>query len=151
MVKGVFQFKTKRGSKIGLINKPLADFKPPPESELVIEPVQGIMPDSKEEYFVAKALDRLKVDYTFQYSVAGGRALRGGQMVDFMIYTVPLPTPVQIKGEYWHKWARGAQSQFDLLMLENMLKGYARKPIAIWTYELPNIDAAYQVLKRKVL
>jgi len=32
----------------------------------VIQPVQGIMPDSKEEYWVALALNKMKLKYEFQ-------------------------------------------------------------------------------------
>jgi len=149
MVK-TFQFKTKRGSKIGLTNKPLADFKPP-KDETVIEPVQGVMPDSKEEYFVAKALERAKVDFIYQFDIAGGRAFRGGQVIDFMVYTVPLPTPVFVQGDYWHGGVRSAQTRFNVMMAEHLLRGQAQKPVELWDYELPDIETTYQVVKRKIL
>ena len=65
-------------SRSGIGRKPIlrlpekfsTDTKPPfPE----VKPVQGIMPDSKEEYWVALALYKLKIDFVFQYQFMGGR------------------------------------------------------------------------------
>ena len=42
-----------------------------------VQRVQGIMPDSKEEYWVALALYKLKIDFIFQYQLFGGRKYKG--------------------------------------------------------------------------
>lgn len=64
----------------------------------VIQPVQGIMPDSKEEYWVALALNKMRLQYEFQRSVMGGRNVPGGSIVDFWVYTPPLRQSLWYKG-----------------------------------------------------
>ena len=73
----------------------------PPEEE-VIGLVQGQMPDSKEEWWVAQALWRYKVEFRFQWEIFGGRTRRGGLIVDFVVWN-PRFTPLLVHGEYWHR------------------------------------------------
>ena len=117
-----------------------------------IQRVQGIMPDSKEEYWVALALYKLKIDFVFQYQLFGGRKYKGGQVIDFWIYTQPLPTPLFVQGWYFHYSTaeRAAQSRLNLMYLESSLKGRAMKPVEILDIEIPTPDDAYMVVKRKL-
>ena len=70
------------------------------DQEIELDLVHGIMPDSKNEYYVALALDRLGYDYHFQ-KVLGMAGVRGSQTIDFVVYN-PYPVAVFIQGEYWH-------------------------------------------------
>ena len=117
-----------------------------------IQKVQGIMPDSKEEYWVALALYKLKIDFVFQYQLFGGRKYKGGQVIDFWIYTQPLPTPLFVQGWYFHYSTaeKAAQSRLNLMYLESALKGKAMKPVEILDIEIPTPDDAYMVVKRKL-
>jgi len=72
---------------------------PEPEE---IKPVQGQMPDSKEEYWVALALYRYQVQFQFQFELFHGRDRRGGLIVDFVVWN-PRITPLLVHGNYWHK------------------------------------------------
>lgn len=144
-------------SKSGIGKKPILrlpekipnTFKPPlPE----VQRVQGIMPDSKEEYWVALALWKLKIDFVFQYQLFGGRKYKGGQVVDFWVYTMPLPTPILVQGWYFHYATaeRTAQTKLNLMYLESRLVGKANKPVEILDIEIPTPDDAYMVVKRKL-
>lgn len=74
----------------------------------------AISPLSKSEYYVqgqratlneanvAWALEQLEQTYIFQFSILGGKILRGGMVIDFMILT-PFPIPLEVNGEYWHR------------------------------------------------
>lgn len=122
----------------------------PPEPE--VKRVQNIMPDSKEEYWVALALYKLHIDFVFQYQLFGGRKYKGGQVVDFWIYTMPLPTPLLVQGWYFHYATaeRTAQTKMNLMYLESRLKGKANKPVEVLDTEIPTVDDAYMVVKRKL-
>ena len=121
-----------------------------PEPE--IQRVQGIMPDSKEEFWVALALYKLKIDFVFQYQLFGGRKYKGGQVIDFWVYTMPLPTPIFVQGWYFHYSTaeKTAQTKLNLMYLESRLAGKANKPVEILDTEIPTVDDAYMVVKRKL-
>ena len=144
-------------SRSGLGRKPILKLpekmpnenKPPfPE----VERVQGIMPDSKEEYWVALALYKLHIDFVFQYQFMGGRKYKGGQVIDFWVYTMPLPTPILVQGWYFHYATaeRAAQSKLNIMYLESRLNGKAMKPVEVFDTEMPTPDDAYIVVKRKL-
>lgn len=144
-------------SRSGIGRKPILklpekmsnDFKTPlPE----VQRVQGIMPDSKEEYWVALALYKLHIDFVFQYQLFGGRKYKGGQVVDFWVYTMPLPTPILVQGWYFHYATaeRTSQTKLNLMYLESRLNGKAMKPVEIIDTEIPTPDDAYVVVKRKL-
>jgi len=144
-------------SKSGIGRKPIlrlpekipGESKPPlPE----VQKVQGIMPDSKEEYWVALALYKLHIDFIFQYQFMGGRKYKGGQVIDFWVKTMPLPTPIFVQGWYFHYSTaeKAAQSKLNLMYLESALNGKAMKPVEILDIEIPTPDDAYMVVKRKL-
>jgi len=66
---------------------------------------------SQYEYYVALALDKLKIDYTFQYSPWGFTGVRGQYIVDFLLYN-PMPLPVEVFGEHWHLGCWGRTTSF---------------------------------------
>ena len=75
-------------------------FLPPEEEQIGL--VQGMMPDSKEEWWVAQALKRYNVEFRFQWEIYGGTTRRGGLIVDFVVWN-PRMTPLLVHGNYWHK------------------------------------------------
>ena len=151
MATKVYQFGKKKAKNIPLKNKPVEDVQvKKPKDEEIIQSVQGQIPSSKEEYWVALALERLGITFIYQYSISGGRSVRGGQIVDFLAYTVPLPTPIFVQGEYWHGGTKSATSQFRVAAAMNYFGGEAQPPVEIWDYEIPDREAAYQVVKRKL-
>ena len=144
-------------SRSGIGRKPILklpekisnDLTPPfPE----VQRVQNIMPDSKEEYWVALALYKMHIDFVFQYQLFGGRKYKGGQVVDFWVYTMPLPTPILVQGWYVHDSTaeKTAQTKLNLMYLETRLAGKAMKPVEIIDTEIPTPDDAYIVVKRKL-
>lgn len=152
--KGIFQIKGRStvrtaGNKIKLRMRPLSSSHIAKEKFPEKKPVQGIMPDSKEEYWCALALYRLQIRFQFQKHVMGGRSGRGGQVVDFWVYTAPLPTPIYIQGDYWHYAnGRGYQSQLNIAMLKSYFGASIAEPVEILTSTTPTPDAMYQVVRR---
>jgi hypothetical protein len=150
MVAKVYQFGKKRAKNIPLKNKPVEDVEVKKPNEDEILSINGITPGSKEEYWVALALKRLDLEFIYQYSISGGRSVRGGQIIDFLVYTVPLPTPVFVQGEYWHSGTRNATTQFKVVAAQRYFGGEAQPPVEIWDYEIPDRETTYQVVKRKL-
>ena len=120
------------------------------EPEVVVQPIQGKMPNSKEEYYVALALYRLGHSFIYQYQVFGGRAIRGGQVLDFLVTTtVPLSTIIQVYGKYWHSGEMGSEDAFNLVALEHEFAGQA-EILVLWAKDVPTINDAYELLRGKI-
>lgn len=114
-----------------------------PNSDEEVKLINGQMPDSVEEYRVAKALWKLKLDFDFQWipPVYIARQ-RGSTVVDFLVKVPPRPVPLFIDGERWH---RGPQEQQDDLVRQQMyiaLAGRVAKPVAIPAGQLKDQVAA---------
>ena len=108
--------------------------------------VQGLMPGSKNEWFVSLALDKLEIDYQFQVPLYGGRGVRGGQVVDFVCY-IPRATPVFVQGEYWHN---ANSENEDILKQAAAEQRYGTKPILLMGEETDSKDKAYKTVVEKV-
>jgi hypothetical protein len=142
----IYKFPTRRRSA-----KPLLDALPKPKAveEEPIGLIQGQTPDSKEEWWFARALDRLKLSYTYQYPVNGGRA-RGGYMIDFVVHTVPLWTMVEPIGNHWHTGELGADDKKRQADVESLMQDVARTPILnLWIPDLTDRETVFQRIARE--
>lgn len=142
---GVFQFPKGR---VGVKRTEHPSYKFEKEGEPEIYPVQGIVPDSREEWRVAVVLNRAGVEFDYQYSVGGGKTFRGGQVIDFLVYTVPLPTPLYVQGQYWHRGAVGLEDKFKQSEVMRLMNGQVNPPVLVWDYELTDLDQTRQTLRR---
>lgn len=81
--------------------------------------IQGMVPDSVQEWRFGLALDRLGHTYEYQKPINSGRRLRGGQVIDYWITsTVPWPTAAFIQGGFWHGRAKESEDK----MKQNAVK-----------------------------
>lgn len=96
----VFQFPVERTGRARIKPQTRASDTYVQESEQPMV-VQGQTVDSKPEWYVALALQKLGVEFIYQYQVLGGN-IRGGQIVDFLCMVPPASQAVQVYGEYWH-------------------------------------------------
>jgi hypothetical protein len=106
---------------------------------------------SLNEFNVARALEIVGLEFKFQLSVAGGRQLAFGIVVDFLVETAPLPTPVWVHGEYWHT---GAQREADLRhqdIVKEYMAGGILEPVEIWGDESDTIPRAVAAVRNKLL
>jgi hypothetical protein len=101
---------------------------------------------SSYEYNFALALDKYNMDYLFQVDYWGGRSMRGGLVLDFLVFTQPLYTPVWINGEYWHS---GNQRQEDFLQqaLLEMFEQLAQVKI-YWGQDVETFEQAQATVRR---
>lgn len=104
---------------------------------------------SSYEYNVAQALDYYRLDYLFQVSYWGGRALAGGIVLDFLIFTVPLSTPLWVNGDYWHQANNAQLESYQRALLQTF--GNTAQPVILWGQDSDTVEAAKASIKKKVL
>lgn len=144
----MYKFKTPRKRAKPLLEKPQVEKISEDEP---IGLIQGQVPDSKEEWWISRALDRLGLPYIYQYPLFGGRQ-RGGYMIDFVVGTVPLATMIEPIGNHWHT---GELSKDDLKRqadIENAMQGQARTPIVnLWIPDLIDMETVFQRVRKELL
>ena len=103
---------------------------------------------TEPEYFVALALEKLNIDYSFQKSFLGGKQLKGGFVIDFMVWTVPLGTPIWVHGEFWHKGAVRAKDTLQQAILDSLFRGKYMPAVILYGNDLQTEDQAYVTVKK---
>jgi hypothetical protein len=143
-----YKFPTSRRAKPRLDRSGFVEEVKSPEDEIGM--IQGQTPDSIQEWWISRALDRLKMSYTYQYPINGGRA-RGGYLVDFVVNTVPLATMVEPIGNHWHTGELGADDKKRQADVEDAMQDLCRIPILnLWIPDLLNAETVYQMLRREL-
>ena len=143
----LYKFPSKRRAKPKIEQPP----EPEKEAEEPIGLIQGQIPDSKQEWWIAKALNRIGIPYDYQYPVYGG-SQRGGYKIDFVVHTVPLATMVEPIGNHWHTGELGADDKKRQADVEDAMKDIARIPITnLWIPDLLDEETVYQTLRRYLL
>jgi hypothetical protein len=102
---------------------------------------------SEYEYRVAKALDLYKIPYRFQVDVLGGRRVRGGYVIDFIVEN-PIQTAVEVLGEYWHRDQMKSDDALKMAIIQQM---FGRPVIQLWGGELQTQDAANNAVRSKIV
>lgn len=143
-----YKFRSRRVAKPYLEKTAVNEKPDDPDNEIGI--IQGQTPDSLQEWWTSRALDRLKIPYTYQYPINGGRA-RGGYLVDFVVNTVPLATMIEIEGNHWHTGELGADDKKRQADVEEAMRDFCKTPIFIlWVPDLINVDTIFQKLKAEL-
>lgn len=104
--------------------------------------IQGQPVGSKEEYYTGKALDILGYKYDYQHAVNYGRSRRGGQVLDFLVYTPITWTDLEVNGTYWHTGHRN-----DMLDMQRVTRQHGWRLVIAWDYNVPSIAAAVSFLR----
>ena len=143
----IYKFKVpKRTAKPLLEKQPLEEA--PDEEPIGL--IQGQVPDSKQEWWISRALDRLQIPYTYQYPVNGGRQ-RGGYMIDFLVHTVPLATMIEPIGNHWHTGELGKDDLKRQADVEEAMRDLARTPILnLWIPDLLNAETVFNRLRNEL-
>ena len=116
------------------------------EAEDEIGLIQGIRPESKEEWHFAQALWQLKIPFYYQVEVLGGKLVRGGQVVDFLL-EIPYLQPAQVFGEYWHENEMSDEENLNLKILEQI---FERPVLVFWAEELVSKQEAINAIREKI-
>ena len=101
---------------------------------------------SENEYYVSLALDRLKLNYIFQYAPFGNQGVRGQYVVDFLVLN-PFSLPVEVFGNYWHTGQLGAD---DKLRLAILAKHFHREVIVLWGNDTDTEEEALRVVRKEI-
>jgi len=140
------KYKKKRADPIGVYRS----IRYSEEEDPPIGTVQGVTPDSVEEWRVALALDRLGIEYEFQKEVLGGKRVSGGSVVDFWLFTAPYPTPLYVDGTYWHKGMKSYDDINRRLELKKAFKGYINDIMTIDATQISSSKVAYYKLREMI-
>lgn len=110
--------------------------------------IQGQEPGSKNEYYVAQALEKYKLEYMYQFLIrASSRQLRGAIVVDFLVFN-PFGIPVQVYGEYWHSGERKSEDRLQEAYLQQY---FGREVVVIFGTESDTREAAEAAVSSKLL
>jgi len=109
--------------------------------------IQGQEPDSKNEYYIAQALEKFKLEYMYQFVVRGGGGRRGTITLDFLVFN-PFGIPVQVYGEYWHSGERSAEDRLQEVYIQQY---FGREVVAIMGTESDSRESAEAAIIAKVL
>lgn len=96
------------------------------------ETIRGRKAGSSYEVNFAKSLDKFGWDYLYQLPMFGGTQVVGGTVVDFLVITVPRPTPVYIHGEYWHQGQRSQRDRVMEALIDAKMRRYYNPIKVIW-------------------
>lgn len=111
--------------------------------------VHGIKVDSINEYYVALALDAMKLDYAYQYYL-GGVGIRGSQIIDFLVYTNPKPTPLFVHGAYWHTATYSQETALKEADLNARMRGTWADAVIIYEHECETEEDAARIVRQKL-
>jgi len=122
-------------------------------AEEMVGSIQGQMAKSLPEWYVALALWKLGWAGYFKYQAKyfGGHSLRGGQVLDFLVYTMPLYTVIFVDGDYWH--GNALNQEVDKVArdnLRNKLMGRIRAPVVLTGSRLQTKQMAYNEVWKAV-
>lgn len=109
--------------------------------------IQGQSVGSVNEYNVGIALSQSRLDYDYQYPIDGGRAVRGGQVIDFLVWIEPRPVALYVQGERWHKGAFDLEATIKRVAAER--RGF--EVVEIWEHECETPEDALRVVKERIL
>lgn len=108
--------------------------------------IQGMMPDSKEEWWTAQALWKYKVPFQFQFQLFGGTSRRGGLIVDFLVWN-PMRTPFLVHGSYWHRNEMDGGDKTNLIAIEQYFK---KEAVVMWGEDMQTKDDVFAFVRKNV-
>ena len=118
---------------------------PPPVGYLTVHGTHA----SSNEYYTAQALDKVQLPYVFQVSYLGGRRLQGGMVLDFLVLTDPLSTPLWVNGDYWHKGPQQVLDFYQRVLLDIIMQGQLAQPVVLWGGDTDTPEHALTSVKRE--
>lgn len=110
--------------------------------------IRGQKAGSRDEYWVSLALEKIEEatgwGWEYQVPVYGGR-MRGGNVVDFLVYTPGRWTILEPMGRYWHTGVNEDRQQ-----MERVARRKNWNLIAWFTDETPTRDSVMTLLRREL-
>lgn len=119
-------------------------FQPAEEEPLGL--IEGQVPDSKEEWWVAQALWKYEVRFMYQFQIFGGVSRRGGLIVDFLVWN-PMRTPFLVHGNYWHRNEMDGGDRIALVAIEQEFK---KDAIILWGSDAQTQEDVFAFVRKNV-
>lgn len=110
--------------------------------------IQGKTPDSLDEWHMAIALSQEGLGYTYQVPVFGGRTVRGGTIIDFLVSLNPWPQPIFVDPSYWHSNQVSAEDQLKRARLD--ATNWYLPHLSIMANDLVSIDSIRQWIRKNL-
>ena len=102
------------------------------------------------EYNYALALEYFELEYLFQVDYWGGRAMTGGIVLDFLVFTPGAYTPVWIQGEYWHRPMQADRDRMAAALLAIAAPNW-RPSVFVWGVDVMTLDQAKARVRKDFL
>ena len=109
--------------------------------------IEGQVPDSKEEYWVAQALWKYEIRFMYQFQIFGGVSRRGGLIVDFLVWN-PMRTPLLVHGDYWHENEMDGGDRTSLVAIESYFK---KDAIILWGSDAETKEDVFDFVRDNVV
>jgi hypothetical protein len=106
--------------------------------------INGQKARSLGEWWVARALWKLKRRFLYQYSVGGAENRRGNIILDFVLIDGPI-TIIEYQGERWHKGQFGSRDKMREGMIRSM---FGVIPLYIWQHESKTEYDTYRAVRK---
>jgi len=121
--------------------------KEPEEEQVGL--VQGQMPDSKEEWWVSKALYRYQIPFQFQWEIFGGRDRVGGLIVDFVVWN-PRFLPLLVNGNYWHRGQLKGGDRTKLVAIASYFNIGLDDILILWADDVQSEEDVFAWVRKNV-
>lgn len=131
-----------------LVNPAVYKFTKPPNEPTGL--IQGREPGSVQEWRVAQALGRIKMRFIYQFEIFDA-SVRGGIILDFLVQTNPLATPLEVDGQYWHRGERSSKSIMRQVILDDYFRGKAQPLVVLYGKDLATPGLADSAVRRAIL
>ena len=111
--------------------------------------VQGRMPDSKEEWWVSKALYRYQIPFQFQWELFSGRDRAGGLIIDFVVWN-PRFMPLMVHGNYWHRGQLKGGDRTALVAIAAYFKIAVEDILIMWADDVLSEEEVFAWVRKNV-
>ena len=137
-------FQTSKGKKVE-IDLPLMSKSVDADVGPMI--IHGKEAMSTYEWYVSLALDQLGLKYSYQKAIGGGRSRRGGQMLDFVVWSAQTWV-LDVRGAYWHTGANDDELSFQRAVREYMS---GAKVLVLWDEHCVSKESVLTFLRQNGL
>ena len=103
--------------------------------------------DSVQESFIYRSLQKYKLQFMYKFSIYGGSLVRGGIIVDFVVWR-PLLTPFEHFGGYWHSGQLGVDDRLKLIAEEQY---FGQPPIVSYDSDIFDQQSSDNFVRLHVL
>ena len=121
-----------------------------PEEEGLIGEIQGQTPGSTEEWRVANALWRFDIPFIYQFEIFDS-SVRGGIVLDFLVQTSPLSTPLEVYGKYWHRGERSSEERLRDVIIDSYFRGQAQPLLIFFASDLQDQEMADAKVRSEII